>query len=162
MRWMYAAALAVPFVLSAPAGAADPPEVVTESAWLDFTGLEIPVDCINGGAGENVVFDGPVHIVFHYTLPSNHAGNFVESYNFANFVAVGQTTGIVYRTTASYRFVTTYQPNDVPRTVTNVTDIHYIGPGRADDFKIHALIHTTINADGTVTASIDFSHTNCD
>ena len=162
MRWMYSAALAVPFVLSIPASAGGPVEVVTESAWLDFTGLEFPVPCIAGGAGENVVLDGSVHLLFHYTLPSNGAGNLIESYNFAGVVAIGQTTGIVYRTTESYRFLTTFQPGDVPRTDTQVTNVHFISPGQAGNFTAHTLIHTTIDADGDLTASVDHEHTNCD
>jgi hypothetical protein len=118
------------------------------------------VPCANGGAGEDVLVNGTLHILTHQTI-SNSGNVHVKLHSQPQgATGVGQTTGDTYHATG----VTQEEINlngPFPITDTFVNNFRIIGPGSNNNLLIHELVHVTINANGVLTAFVDNSSIEC-
>ena len=130
-------------VLLASAAAA----AVVTNERIELTGLVVFVECANGGAGEEVVLEGPLHVVLTTTLDRSggfHARSLSQPQGVAG---TGQVTGDRYRGTG----VTQDQfSGKVGQTYTYVNVFNIIGQGPGNNALLHETVHYTVNPDGTV------------
>jgi hypothetical protein len=119
--------------------------------------VDIPVSftVVNPCNGEPVVFSGTVHEEAHETINGSTAHLEIH-FNFQDVSGVGTVTGATYviPETANL-FENVDIPNVFPLNQTINASELVIGQGSVPNFDVHELLHTTINADGTVTSSID-------
>lgn len=119
---------------------------VNFSIDIDF---EAFVPCANGGAGELIVGNGPLHVLLHTT--ESASGNVQMKFHFQpqGIKSVGQDTGDVYKATG-----VTQQTFRAAKgsSFTFVNNLRQIGPGPGNNFLVHETLHVTVNANGQVTA----------
>jgi len=133
----------------------------TDSVFVNVGSLELYHPCGANGAGEMVALSGYLHIVIHATLPADGSGNFVQQYNYSGVTAVGATSGDAYRVVGSYRIVQVFDPGDTLSVDTFVANTQIIGKGQTPNARMHSTVHTTFNAAGEITASVDLEKIVC-
>ena len=126
----------------------------TSTTVFDFPGgFTFFVDCINDGQGDSAVVSGTTHLIITNTVNKN---NYVLK-------IVGASYGTAYAITTGEQFlargsnITTQQGsfiNGQART-SYVNSFSLIGKGGTESFYVEQIINLVINADGTVTASVD-------
>lgn len=129
-----------------------------------ITDIKVPVNipvfipCAAGGTGELVVLQGNLHVLLRFTVSTSgtiHAGMHFQPQGISG---VGQTTGDKYQGTG----VTQDEVNlTVGTEETMVNNFRIIGQGNGNNFLMHETFHITINANGTVTASLDKFSVDC-
>jgi hypothetical protein len=111
------------------------------------------VPCANGGAGELVQLSGSLHLVFHTTITGNNFhGKFQgQPQGISGYC---QTTGDKYQATgvSTQEFNGSFTNGQFQSTFVN--NFSLIGEGPGNNFLSHANLLITINANGTVTASM--------
>lgn len=111
------------------------------------------VHCAAGGAGEDVRITGTVHEVLVFTVDENGGFHGVFHAQPMGIKAVGQTTGDIYQATG----VSMEQFNNLDGyTDTIVESFKIIGPGPGNNFVVQEVLHLTENANGEVTAFVDY------
>jgi hypothetical protein len=131
---------------------------VVQNEKIDFTGFFTFVPCADGGAGEEVVFEGNLHILF--TVTADKKGGFHVKSHFQpqGLSGVGSSTGDSYQATG----VTQDHYNlKAGETYTSVNNFRMIGQGPGNNFLIHSTFHYTINAKGELTVEHDNSSVEC-
>ena len=110
------------------------------------------VNCANGGAGEDVIVTGNVHVLISTTINDNRVSMWLQV-NPQGAVGVGQTTGDTYRGTGVTRYTFEAQSlvNDQAR-FPFLNNFLLVGPGPGNNFRLHQNIQLTVNANGEVTA----------
>lgn len=145
---------------TAPAGG--PPSLsAVSSTQITVNMLTVTryVPCANGGQGEDVTLSGPFHSVFHVTLDGLGGAHAVVIHDPQGITGTGLTTGATYQgvgASAQDVFNVT-----VGEEHTSVINMRLIGQGPDNNLTIHATVHTTILADGTVTSFLDNIITEC-
>jgi len=135
---------------TAPAPAGDVINV-TDTIRIDLTGFTSFNPYADDGNGEIVDFHGYLHVTFHFTLPEDGSGNFVQNYSFANMYGVGRTSGAIYRLVGSYRLITTYFPGDLPKTDALIVHTRLCAQGNEEpSYTDHIVFHTTIQPNGAI------------
>jgi hypothetical protein len=135
-----------------------PPETPSFAAAALTISQDFPIDlfafvpCAAGGAGELVELTGQLHDLFHIT--QNNAGGVVVRIldNPQGVSGVGLTTGTKYQGTGGTQQTFTAA---VGETNTFVNNFRVVGQGPNNNFVVHETAHLTVNANGTVTASVD-------
>jgi hypothetical protein len=105
------------------------------------------VPCANGGAGEDVSFNGNAHILASMNSAMTHA--FIHT-NFNDISGVGSVTGDKYQATGVINAETNVK---VGSELTIVIRVNAIGQGPGNNLYMDATQHVTINANGTMTVS---------
>ena len=120
----------------------------------DFGGFPHFIECANGGAGETILSQGIVKQLTHLTINGNH---FTMRLQFTpqGVISIGQITGDLYHGTGNAEFTQTGSFVNGQATFSSVWMFTAIGPGNLPTFKMIPTVHTTVNASGTVTSSID-------
>ena len=120
----------------------------------DFGGFPHFIPCANGGVGELVLSQGIVKQLTHLTVNGN---NFTMKLQFTpqGVIAIGQITGDLYHAAGNSEFTQTGSFINGHATFTSVWMFTVVGPGNLPTFKMIPTVHTTVNANGTVTANID-------
>lgn len=129
---------------------------VSQSFPIDIV---VFVDCANGGAGEFVELTGQLHDLFHVTISSG--GRFVLKLHDQpqGVSGVGEISGDVYHGTGvSQQTITS---GVIGSTVTVVDNFRIIGQGTGNNLLVHDTFHVTVNANGTLTASVDNFSAEC-
>ncbi len=111
------------------------------------------VPCANGGAGELVQLSGTLHLLFHITITGNNFhGKFQGQPQ--GISGYGQITGDKYQATgvSTQEFNGSFINGQFQSTFVN--NFRLIGEGPGNNSLSHANLLITINADGTVTASM--------
>jgi hypothetical protein len=163
-------ALGVPALLlagcdspSAPstATAASPPGLAA-TAFTDNASLPIDqlvfISCANGGAGEFVTVSGSLHVLFHLTFNDSEHITVTSQFNPQGVSGIGEITGRKYQGTGMTREITTAR---VGFETTTINNFRIIGQGPGNNFLVHENLHFTINANGTLTASVDNLSVDC-
>jgi len=124
----------------------------------------IPIDllvfipCANGGAGDLVELTGELHVLLAFT--ADGAGGFHVKSHFQpqGVSGVSLTTGLHYNATG-----VTQETFNVKAGLedTFVNNFNIIGQGPNNNLLVHENFHITINANGTVTASVDNFSVDC-
>jgi hypothetical protein len=135
-------------VLAAPVQAA-----VEENTSFDVL-LSAFVPCANGGAGEIVDLEGPLHVLVSFTINNNHVnGN--SHFQPQGISGTGETTG------DTYHAVGVTQDHFEGSLVNGqfnenfVNNFRIVGQGPGNNFSIHENFHITINANGELTSFHD-------
>lgn len=118
------------------------------------------VPCANGGAGEDVLVSGRLHVLVHETV--SRSGNLHFKFHFQpqGATGIGLVTGDRYRATG----VTQGHVNlngPLPINDTFINNFRMIGPGRNNNLLVHQTLHITINAKGVVTSEVDNTSVEC-
>jgi hypothetical protein len=135
---------------------------------LALVGAVVPAALANGGAtitrqdvtGEQVVCDGEVllvtsgafQVVTHQTLTPSGAYHVIVEGNAQGVKAVA-SNGASYQLPGGFWIEVNMTPGATTQTETNVLNV--IGQGSAPNFTIRGVVHTTVDARGNVTASVD-------
>ena len=113
----------------------------------------VNVPCANGGAGEDVLLTGFLHVLITGTFDASGSLHTTTHFQPMGVAGTGQTTGDVYRATG----ITRDEANgiDVPFEATFVNNFRIIGPGKGNNYLVHETAHVTVNAQGEVTVLLD-------
>jgi hypothetical protein len=125
---------------------------------LDLTANPFPspiiVPCANGGGGEEIIPRGNVRQLSHLTVNGNHY-TIKFQYTPQGVTSTGQITGDIYQGVGVGEFTETGSFINGKATLTSVWMFTNIGRAGAPNWKLIPTVHTTINANGTITASVD-------
>ena len=141
-------------VLAGPAQA----EVV-DNETIDVDLMQF-VPCANGGVGELVELNGPLHILTSISMNGN---NFSGKTHFQpqGVSGVGQITGDQYHAVGVTQdhFKGSFKNGQFNQTFVN--NFRIIGQGRGNNFLVHENFHLTINVNGDVTTAHDNFSVEC-
>jgi hypothetical protein len=112
------------------------------------------VPCANGGAGEIVNLNGPLHVVVSFTINGNQIRG-MNHYQPQGISGIGQSTGDTYRAVGETtdHFNQWFQNGRFAFTFVN--NFRIIGQGRGNNFLVHENVHLTITANGDVGTAHD-------
>lgn len=167
IRTLSVLGLAVAFVVFLGAGACgEAPSEVTANAT---DGADSPVAASDGSGGHGVLanqrFTNPFHrdnpctgeamdgtVEWHVVIREVNAGGAAVDYHMsAQVEATGQQSGLEYHGTATYNRVVNGRLNEA-RTLTHHVQGGIISPGSEPNWFSTFLVHTTLNAQGELTA----------
>jgi len=132
---------------------------ITTNDFIPFSQL-VFVPCANGGAGEDVLVEGILHIQQHITINNNRAT--VKTHVQPQGAdGVGQTTGDSYNAVGLTQEVDTIALTGGATEFTFINNFRLIGQKTDNNFQVHQTIHVTINANGDVTNSVDNTTIDC-
>ena len=112
-----------------------------------FTGGAIACD------GETVALNGRIHIVFAFRIEPSGNSELSQSINFQGVRGIGLTTGTMYRETGVLK-ETLNRKLGPPFETTEVIETNLVSAGRSGNLRTMVLLHTTLNANGDVTAEV--------
>jgi hypothetical protein len=149
IRRALALALGVLFLLSGTAvGAVQ----VNERVPIDQV---VVIPC----TGDTLTLEGDLHVLFTYTVNDNSVSA-IEHFNPQGVTAVADPSGAMYRATGMTATSSRASLVNGAANFTWVNNFRMIGTAGAATYFVHEVVHTTVNADGTVTS--DFSHVTID
>jgi hypothetical protein len=122
--------------------------------------LSVFIPCAAGGNGEVVDLSGNLHVVFSDTINANHV-HLYSHFNPQGVTGTGETTGAKYQATGETLQSFDFSVVSFPFTTTFVNNFKIIGQGPGNNFAVHENAHVTINANGTLTASVDNFSATC-
>jgi hypothetical protein len=132
---------------------------ITTNDFVPFAQVAF-VPCANGGAGELVLISGILHIQQHITINDSHATiKFHAQPQGAD--GVGLTTGDKYSATGVTQEEDGIALQLSASEFTFTNNFRIIGQGADNNLLVHQTIHTTINANGTVTSVVDNTSVEC-
>lgn len=132
---------------------------ITTNDFVPFAQVNL-VPCANGGAGELVLIQGTLHIQQHITINDNRA-TIKSHFQPQDGFGVGLTTGDKYNPNGVTQEVDTLALTGGATEFTFVNNFRIIGQGPGNNLQVHQLVHVTINANGTVTNTIDNTSVDC-
>jgi hypothetical protein len=147
-----AAAAAVALVTTNLAQAAVSSNVSVPLATSTF------VPCANGGAGEVVTLTGGLHILTTVTFDSAGGVHGTLLFNPQGVAGVGSVSGAGYRGTGETLSTFTGKAGAVSTLANN---FRLVGTGGAASLQVHENVAVVVNANGTVTASVDHLVVTC-
>ncbi len=133
--------------------------VSKSNSVIHFDALNEFVPCANNGAGEDVVFEGDIHVLITSTVDSGGAARFRVHSQPQGLAGVGQYTGDKYQASGVTQETEVFGQSGAEATFVN--NFHLIGQGPGNNFTVHQLTHVTVNASGEITASTDHFTTSC-
>jgi hypothetical protein len=134
---------------------------VTTNVKVPIT-LPAYIPCANGGTGEIVLLGGDLHILFTTTVSPSGRLTLTSQFQPQGVSGKGMSTGDKYQGTGVTRTSLDVDTVDgFPYVFTYVNNFRIIGQGPGNNSTVHMTIHTTINADGTVTATVDNTKVEC-
>jgi len=147
-------ALAVVFSLSSTVSAGVTTNVSTPIS------LTVPIPCANGGLGETVTLTGNLHILVTLTINANNVSGKLQGQP-QGISGTGSVTGDKYQGTGvtDQSFKGSLQNGQFETTFIN--NFRIIGQGPGNNFTVHETLHITINANGTATATVVNTTTDC-
>ena len=112
-------------------------------------------------SGEDIALSGELHLVSSVTLDASGGTHVEFQANFQGVSGVGLATGDRYQLNGE-RLHTSFNTSGAPPFEMTITsNAHLIGQGPDNNFLLHFLVHTTVNANGAVTAAIDELRVEC-
>jgi hypothetical protein len=122
--------------------------------------ISVFVPCAVGGTGEVVTLSGDLHILISTTVNANHISLYTH-FQPQGVSGVGSVSGDKYQGTGVTRTSIEADVVSFPFIETFVNNFRIIGQGPGNNFLLHQNIHITVNANGTVTASVDNFSVEC-
>jgi hypothetical protein len=116
------------------------------------------VPCADGGAGEVVNLTGSLHILATETFDSAGGVHGTLLFNPQGVAGVGSVSGVAYRGTGATLSTFTSTVGGVSTLVNN---FRIVGAGGAATLQVHENVAVVVNANGTVTASVDHLVVTC-
>ena len=117
------------------------------------TGVVIPC------TGEAVTFGGTLNVAIHSSFDSSGGTHFTVHYNYQNVGGVDLVSGAKYR--AANNDNITFEGGVGTTTFSEVHSFHLIGQGSAGNLVLFVHSHTTINANGDITAVVATLDSRC-
>src|SRR5438105_15898847 len=124
--------------------------VTTMNSTVPFSATFF-LPCAAGGTGESVDMSGTFHLLRQTVINTTGGTTLRGTANPQDVTGVGETTG------ASYRYTGVEVSNNhgsVGGALTYILGFDIVGHGGATTFRVHMNTHVTIDANGTVTASV--------
>ena|SRR5215469_5349732 len=122
--------------------------------------IQVFVPCANGGVGELVDLSGNLNDLVHFSLDNSGGLHVTLHNNPQGVVGAGETTGAKYQGTGVTEEHFNFS-SGLPFTFTSVNNFRIIGQGPGNNSVVHENTHITINANGTITASVDNFKATC-
>lgn len=117
--------------------------------------------CANGGVGENVNLSGEL-VILGQSIEDGNGGTHVTTHYVPQRVSgFGQVTGLKFRGVSAALESEQYAADGSPSVYTLVDNFRIIGQGPGNDILIHRTVHQTWNANGELTADVEFSAREC-
>jgi hypothetical protein len=116
------------------------------------------VPCANGGAGDVVNLSGNLHILATTTFDASGGAHGTLLFNPQNVSGTGTVSGAAYRGTGET--LTTFNVA-AGAVFTFTNNFRIVGTGGAPTFAVHENVVLVVNANGTVTASVDNFRVTC-
>jgi hypothetical protein len=116
------------------------------------------VPCADGGAGEIVTLTGSLHILATASFDSAGGVHGTLLFNPQAVAGVGSVSGAGYRGTGATLSTFTGRVGTVSTLVNNFL---VVGTGGAPSLQVHENAAVVVNANGTVTASVDHVSVTC-
>jgi len=132
---------------------------ITTNDFVPFAQINL-VPCADGGAGELVLIEGTLHIQQHITINDNRA-TVKSHFQPQGAGGVGLSTGDSYNATGVTQEVDTLPLTNGAAEFTFINNFRLIGQGSGNNLLVHQTVHTTVNADGTVTSVVDNTSAEC-
>jgi len=132
-------------------------EAITENTSIPFD-LYVNISCANGGAGEDVVLSGNLHVLTHLTISAAGTATIKTHFQPQGLTGLGPVTGDRYRATGVTQDILHLA---VGETYTMVNNFRIIGQRTGNNFLVHETFHYTFNANGTLTVVHDHYSTEC-
>jgi len=132
---------------------------ITTNDFVPFAQINL-VPCADGGAGELVLIQGTLHIQQHITINNNRA-TVKSHFQPQGADGVGLSTGDLYNATGVTQEVDTLPLTNGAAEFTFINNFRLIGQGPNNNLLVHQTVHTTVNADGTVTSVVDNTSVEC-
>ncbi|MGH7503533.1 MAG: hypothetical protein ACREL7_17540 [Longimicrobiales bacterium] len=123
--------------------------------------LLVFVSCAAGGAGEDVLLTGTLHIMTHLTIDATGGINARSHFQPQRISGTGLTTGDMYQATGVTQDRLGVRAAGFPVQFTFINNFRIIGQGRGNNFLVHENVHVTINANGVVTADVVNATVDC-
>jgi hypothetical protein len=161
MLLSFTSAHAIPQPLSSGNKLLKNPPAITYTENMIFPisqGVYIP--CADGGAGEFVMLEGNLHVLFHITINGNNVS--VKSHAQPQGISgTGMTTGDKYQGTGvtQSQFKGSLQNGQFQ--FSSINNFRIIGQGPGNNFLVHSTFHITANANGIITAVADNFSVDC-
>lgn len=112
----------------------------------------VPVEFIaTSCSGEPVIINGESHVVFHATgTPSGHG----VAHFHINFQLSGESaSGTRYVVNETVNSTETRDADFMPSTFSSVAHLNVVSQGGGENLRVRTTIHTTVNANGEITAT---------
>lgn len=122
--------------------------------------LSVFVPCANGGAGEDVLLSGFLHIVSSFTINGNNIRG-KSHFQPQGISGVGSITGDKYQATGVTQDQFKASLVNGVYVETYINNFRIIGQGKGNNYLLHATSHITFNANGQVTAISDQFKSDC-
>lgn len=148
MRIVTIGLVAVLAILIAPVNAAVEVNDQTEISFQVF------IPCADGGAGEVVDLNGPLHTLISFTIDGNNVSGYMH-FQPQGISGTGETTGTKYQATGITKESFKSSLQNGQANLTFVNNFRIIGQGPGNNFLMHETMHVTINVDGTGTVIHD-------
>ena len=126
-----------------------------QSIPLDLT---VFIPCANGGSGEDVALSGFLHVLSQVTISNTGYATVVSHFQPQGITGIGAVTGAKYQGTGASTETFTVA---LGLTDTFRNNFRIIGSGPGNNVLIHETFHVTVNANGTLTTSIDNLSVEC-
>ena len=133
--------------------------VVTENDSIDID-LVVFVPCANGGVGELVELNGPLHILLTFTINGNNISGKTH-FQPEGISGVGLDTGDRYHATGVTQDHFKGSFNNGQFNQIFVNNFRIIDQDPGNNFLVHENFHLTITANGAVTAVHDNFSIDC-
>jgi hypothetical protein len=132
------------------------------SATATTTSTSVPIVIVVAipCAGDLVQLRGNLHLVSTVVMDGSGGFHFSDLVNPQDVSGVGTPSGAMYRGTGETRS-DTQSSGPPPINFTFVNNFKIIGQGPDNNLLIHENTHLTVNADGTVTATVDNFSSSC-
>lgn len=125
-------------------------EPTLAQATSTTTNIEMPFSAtLTDCNGQPVVVSGTMHMVTHFTTNANGGTHMHINTNWQDVSGTSGTT--TYRAQSNNHF--NFNSNGSQTEFTTIDDVRLVSSGPTDNLKFRAHMHTTINANGEVTAS---------
>jgi hypothetical protein len=139
---------------------ATPAQAAVEVNTSFDTFLVVFVPCANGGAGEIVDLQGPLHVLISFTINGNKVSG-DSHFQPQGISGVGESTGDTYHATGVTQDHFDGSFNNGQFNETFINNFRIIGQGPGNNFLIHENFHVTINANGDLTSFHDNFSVDC-
>lgn len=110
---------------------------------------------------EDVLIQGNLHILVTQTVDGQGGVHYKFHYQPQGVTGIGSATGTVYHATGLTQGHTNVNSGGLPYTDTYVNNFRIIGEGRGNNYLVHNVFHVTVNANGEVSALVDFTSVDC-
>ena len=135
--------------------------VVAHGAVTTNVSIPIEGEVFTDLCGEDLIHTGGnLHILMSYTINDNRVSGNVHFQPQAAKL-VGLTTGREWVGTGMLHEHFSESPDGGAATFTSVSNFRIIGKGQAPNYIEQVILHTTINANGDVTADVSLAGVDC-